>query len=186
MASAFSHALVAVALGESYARSERGWRFWVLLILCSILPDADIVGFAFGIEYGDMLGHRGLTHSLAFALLTGCLVVLLAYKDVAPFSKRWWALSLLFFVVTASHGLLDAMTNGGLGVAFFSPFDGTRYFLPWRPIEVSPIGIDPFFSSRGVEVLKSEMVWIWIPSLFFMLIVRSSRRLLGTHRVQRR
>jgi inner membrane protein len=52
------------------------------------------------------------------------------------------------FLATASHGVLDAMTDGGLGVAFFSPFDNRRYFLPWRPIVVSPISIARFFSGR--------------------------------------
>jgi len=74
------------------------------------------------------------------------------------------ALWIYFFVATASHGFLDAMTNGGLGVAFFSPFDNTRYFLPWRPIVVSPISVTRFFSDRGVAVLHSELLWIWIPA----------------------
>ena len=62
------------------------------------------------------------------------------------------------------------MTNGGLGVAFFSPFDNDRYFLPWRPIRVSPIGITRFLSIRGIVVLKSEMLWIWLPSIFLVLL----------------
>jgi hypothetical protein len=28
---------------------------------------------------------------------------------------------------------------------------------------VSPIGIAPFFSRYGLDVLISEVVWIWIP-----------------------
>jgi len=43
------------------------------------------------------------------------------------------------------------------------PFSSARYFLPFRPIEVSPISIVAFFTSRGVEVLKSEFMWIWVP-----------------------
>ena len=60
--------------------------------------------------------------------------------------------------------MLDAMTNGGLGVAFFSPFDTTRYFLPFRPVEVSPIGVREFFTGRAWNILISEMKWIWIPA----------------------
>jgi len=56
------------------------------------------------------------------------------------------------------------MTDGGLGVAFFSPFNNDRYFLTWRPIRVSPIGIGRFFSDRGLAVLQSELLWIWLPS----------------------
>jgi len=56
------------------------------------------------------------------------------------------------------------MTDGGLGVAFFSPCDNQRYFLPWRPIHVSPIGAGRFFTHRGLEVLQSELLWIWLPA----------------------
>lgn len=81
-----------------------------------------------------------------------------------------WKLALLLFVITTSHGLLDAMTNGGLGVAFFSPFDRERYFLPWTPIQVSPIGAGGFFSQRGLEVIRSEMVWLWGPLMLLAAI----------------
>jgi len=66
-----------------------------------------------------------------------------------------WNASLLF-LTTASHGFLDAMTNGGLGIAFFSPFDPTRYFFPWKPILVSPIGLGRFLSQRGAAVLAAK------------------------------
>ena len=62
------------------------------------------------------------------------------------------------------------MTTGGLGVAFFSPFSQSRYFLPWRSILVSPIGVEPFFSRYGLRVLWSEVVWIWIPSAVLALL----------------
>jgi hypothetical protein len=34
---------------------------------CSTIPDLDVMGFRFGIHHGDFWGHRGFTHSLAFA-----------------------------------------------------------------------------------------------------------------------
>jgi inner membrane protein len=70
---------------------------------------------------------------------------------------------LFFFVVGASHGILDAMTNGGRGIALLSPFSNHRYFLPWTPIEVSPLGVRAFISQRGLTVMKSEILWIWMP-----------------------
>lgn len=83
---------------------------------------------------------------------------------------------MLLFVITASHGVLDAMTNGGLGVAFFSPFDRTRYFLPWTPIQVSPIGAGSFFSSRGLEVIWSEIVWLWSPTIIVGIVLYTLAR----------
>jgi inner membrane protein len=64
----------------------------------------------------------------------------------------------------ASHPLLDMATSGGLGCALFWPFDEQRYFLPWRPLTVSPIG-GGFFSEWGLRVLLQEIVWVWIPAL---------------------
>lgn len=114
-----------------------------------------------GIRYGDLWGHRGMTHSLLFAAV---IAVVMAFR-FAPARPELWKLMLLLFVITASHGVLDAMTNGGLGVAFFSPFDTSRYFFPWTPIQVSPIGASRFFSIRGMDVLWSEIVWIWGPAI---------------------
>ena len=128
-----------------------------------MLPDADVIGFASGIDYGDLFGHRGLSHSLLFAAAWSSVVVLWEYRRVKKGCKEWWTLLGLFFMATASHGVLDAMTNGGLGVAFFSPFNTTRFFLPWRPINVSPIGVGRFLSHRGAAVIISELLWIWLP-----------------------
>ena len=178
MASVFTHALVGVALGRIFRfEGETRARFWILSAACAVLPDADVVGLFFGIRYGDAFGHRGFSHSLLFALLSACLVVLVFFRAPVPHDhvdtdaeaaaavrKRVkLRLILYFFLVTASHALLDALTNGGLGVAFFAPFDPTRYFFPFRPVEVSPIGISSFFSSWGLAVIRSELLWIWLP-----------------------
>ena len=88
----------------------------------------------------------------------------------------WWLLIAHFFLVTASHGVLDAMTDGGLGIAFFAPFDNSRYFLPWRPVMVSPIGVAPFFSHYGLDVLISEFVWIWLPVGVSLLTAKMLRQ----------
>lgn len=130
--------------------------------VCPVLPDLDVIGFGFGIRYGDFWGHRGFTHSLAFAALLAA-VVLLGFKRDLPTPSRL-SLWTYLFLATASHGFLDAMTDGGLGVAFFSPFDNHRYFLPWTPIRVSPIGFRSFFTDYGLAVLESELLWIWLPS----------------------
>jgi inner membrane protein len=125
--------------------------------LLTILPDADVAAFALGIPYEHMLGHRGLTHSIAFALVTALLGTLAL--RVRPHAEPTFAFLLL---CALSHPLLDALTNGGLGVAFFAPFSNHRYFSPWTPIQVSPIGAG-FFSARGLVTVKSELLWVWLP-----------------------
>jgi inner membrane protein len=178
MASAFSHAFAAVALGKAATGNRMSWRFWTLLAASAVLPDADVIGFAFGIRYEDMLGHRGLTHSLIFALVWALVVVWCEFKQVQRFSRKWWGIFTLFFVVTASHGVLDAFTDGGLGVAFFAPFSSVRYFFPWHPIEVSPISVREFFTQWGGAVLRSELKYIWLPGAILWLSAWIFRKLL--------
>lgn len=174
MASAISHAIAAVGIGAVFYRRPMPRHVWMAGIACSVLPDLDVIGFRFGIRYSDFWGHRGFTHSLAFAALLATAVSLGSGWILLP--VRRFSLFIYLFLATASHGLLDAMTDGGLGVAFFSPFNNHRYFLAWRPIRVSPIGITRFFSPRGLAVLKTEMLWIWLPSIFIVLLVIALNR----------
>jgi len=163
MASVFSHAVAALGIGACLFKPRTPKRVWLIGAVCSVIPDLDVIGFRFGVPYGDFWGHRGFTHSLVFAALLASVVVLLAFREVVQGLSRF-ALWAYFFLATASHGLLDALTNGGLGVAFFSPFNNTRYFLPWTPIQVSPIGASRFFGHRGLEVVESELLWICLPA----------------------
>jgi inner membrane protein len=169
VASAISHAVAALSIGACFYNPRIPKKVWVIGAICSVVPDIDVIGFHFGIHYGDFFGHRGFTHSLFFAAILAGAATLLCAAHGLPGMSRLLAWS-YFFLAMASHGVLDAMTDGGLGVAFFSPFDNRRYFFPWRPIHVSPIGFERFFSYRGVEVLKTEFLWIWIPAAILTVI----------------
>jgi inner membrane protein len=178
MASVFGHALTAVALGNSYPKRMTGWKFWTLGIICSILPDADVISFHFGIAYDSFWGHRGFSHSLLFAFIVGLAISFLFFNKKA-FTLEGLGYVLFFSLCTASHSILDALTNGGLGVAFFSPWDNTRYFFPWRPIAVSPIGVGNFFSQWGKRVLLSELIWIGIPGTIYIILNKAIQKLLS-------
>lgn len=178
MPSVISHTVVAVASGVALAPQDVPARFWIVAIACSVIPDMDSVGFFFGIPYHHFFGHRGFFHSPFWAFLMSLFVVGLFFHDAKLFTARWFFYALFFFLVSASHGILDAFTSGGLGIALLSPFDGTRYFFPWAPIEVSPIGIRPFFSRWGLSVLMSELFWVWLPSFFFAIGGRLIRYML--------
>ena len=174
MASVFSHPAVALGLGPMFA-SKVEHRVWVLGAACSVAPDLDVIGFHYGIPYGDLFGHRGITHSLPFAALMAFACAGALFRSPAWRGRRV-AIGAFLFLCMASHGFFDAMTNGGLGIAFFAPFQDRRYFLPWRPLEVSPIGTYGFFGPRGVRVLKTELVWVWLPCLALGLAASIARR----------
>lgn len=128
------------------------------LAALSLLPDVDVVTFRLGIPYSHPLGHRGMTHSPAFAVLVG----LAAYLALRMRGRPALGDALLATLVVASHGVLDAMTSGGLGVEFLWPADPHRFFLPWRFIPVAPIGAR-MLSIRGLSVLLTEAV-LFLPA----------------------
>jgi inner membrane protein len=175
LASVFSHAAAALSIGTCFYHPGIPKRVWVTGALCSVAPDLDVIGFRFGIRYGDFWGHRGFTHSLIFAALLSTVAVGVAVRSRLPSFSRpsMWA---YFFLATASHGLLDAMTDGGLGGAFLAPFGNRRYFLPWTPIRVSPIGFGRFFTLRGLAVIQGELLWIWLPAGLLAALVWVLRR----------
>jgi len=167
MATIISHASAAVAVGLVYPSETKSRAFWDYVVLCSILPDADVVGFVLGVQYGDFLGHRGFTHSLTFAALLGLAVAYFIFPEERTPTRRFWKLAGFFAFVTATHGLLDTITDGGMGVALFSPFNLNRYFAPWTPVFVSPIGLREFLDDHGAVVFISKSRHIWLPFISY-------------------
>ena len=155
------HVAEGLAAGRLHA-SERPWPAMLGFSALSLLPDLDVVAFAFGVPYEHPLGHRGASHSLLVALALGALCVPLAR---AP--ARRLRLGLLAAGVAASHGLLDTLTDGGLGAALLWPFDDARLFAPLRPIPVAPIGAG-MLSARGLYVLAVEAL-MFAPLLLYAL-----------------
>ena len=119
----------------------------------------NVLAFRLGIPYADELGHRGFSHSLAFALAVA-VVGVAAHR---PLRSRPLTVLTFLFVVTASHGLLDALTDGGLGVAFLWPLSPERFFAPFRMIRVAPLSWHRLLSARGAAVAISELLWVWLP-----------------------
>jgi len=174
MPTIITHGLFAISLAHVFKDSSLPPRFWVLAVACSMLPDLDVISFSLGVKYGDFWGHRGFSHSLAFALAASLIIVLLAFfqEKYRPLRLR---LVLFFSLVTASHGLFDAMTNGDLGIAFFAPFDNSRYFLPYRPIQVSPIGLHDLLKWGDWRILSNEIKWIVLPSFVLLMLSMTIR-----------
>ena len=169
MASVFGHAILAASSGVVLPKVLRKPKLIILGVLCSIFPDADVLGFRYGIRYGDLWGHRGMTHSILFGLLFGLVISLLFFYSYKNKDKLIVWAYLSFCAI--SHGILDGFTTGGMGVAYFSPFDTERYFLPYRVIRVSPLSISRFFDDWGWRVIESEAFWIGIPSVLFVVLV---------------
>jgi inner membrane protein len=161
--SVFTHAVAGLSLGACFLKPDTPKVVFALGAACAVVPDLDVTGLAVGFGLDHPLGHRGFSHSVAFAVLLAAGLAWASRRRAGP-SIGVGLLWLYFFACTISHGLLDALTNGGRGVAFLAPFSEQRYHFPVRPIEVSPLGVREFFTERGVTIMANELVWVWLPS----------------------
>ncbi len=169
MPTIFTHAAIPIAMTAAAGRHRIPLPITSAGCLLAMLPDFDVMAFRMGIPYEADWGHRGATHSIFLAL-----TVTLAVAAVWPKARR--SIALLFLALSmASHGLLDMLTDGGLGVSYLWPFSTHRFFAPWQPIRVSPIG-SGFFGWRGLETLKSEAMWVVVPCMVTVAIAVILRR----------
>jgi len=169
MATIYTHAVVGIGIAQLYMPPRRFWLYCTLAAFLAVVPDLDSFSSA---AYGSMLGHRGFTHSLAFALWVGLFTASLTFRFLGA---NFWISSLMFFAAMASHGLLDAMTSGGANIPFFWPASDQGYGN-WGPIPLSDLGFqlpDP----RRSRALRSELLWIWLPTIAFMATMTISRRI---------
>lgn len=170
MATIMTHGIVGYTIARLCVRKPVSGIFWALTFLAPMLPDLDVIGLKyFGINYHECFGHRGALHSIFvafFAALT-LLMILKILTRIQGFQLNkdcFWA----FFLGISSHGMLDALTNGGLGVAIFWPANCSRYFFPVRPIEVSPLTLSRFFE-QGLFIMKNELYYVWSFCLVILL-----------------
>jgi inner membrane protein len=173
MPTILTHPAVPLALALGTGSGLTPPRLLVAGVLCSSLPDVDSLGFWAGVPYASLFGHRGFTHSLFFAMLVAAVGCAAA---PALGASRAWAFTFLA-VSTGSHGLLDTFTNGGLGIALLSPFSNQRFFAPWRPIPVSPIGVHGLASSHGLSLFSAELLLVWCPCLCLGLVGFLARKM---------
>jgi inner membrane protein len=160
MASAITHFVVGASLALPALESEIGtvlpkWAISVSAGLLAVAPDFDTLAMGlFGVPYNSFFGHRGFFHSPFFLVISSAILAATVarghpWRVTARLAAMWGGCAI-------THPLLDAMTDGGLGVMLMFPISTARLFLPWRPIHVSPLSILRFFDNAGY-ILRSEL-----------------------------
>ena len=161
MPTILTHAAVPLAIAAVAGSRHISGRLLIAGVVASMLPDVDLLVFPLAKAYSSQFGHRGFSHSLAFAAVVGAIAC-----ACSPWLRATRLATFLFVALScASHGLLDMLTNGGKGVIYLWPFTQERYFWPARVIQVSPFSFDRFLGPEGVAVIVTELRWIWLPAL---------------------
>jgi inner membrane protein len=167
MATIYTHTVVGLGLGKLLTSRRLPALFWVLAGLLPIVPDFDSFSSS---AYGSMWGHRGFTHSLCFAFGIGLVA---AGAASCYLRLSFWPLLGFFFLITASHGGLDALTDGGFGIPFFWPFSFHRYG-PYGPIHVADIGFE-IPDPRVSRSVRTELLYVWLPMTVLVGLVMMCR-----------
>jgi inner membrane protein len=142
MPTILTHPAIPLTLGLGLGNTIVPGRLLAAGAVASIVPDLDVIALRFGVSYASEFGHRGFSHSLLFAVL----VALVGAGAWRQFQTSYWRACCFLFIATASHGVLDAFTNGGFGVAFLWPWSHQRFFFGPQVLEVSPLTLSRFLS----------------------------------------
>lgn len=173
MPTILTHPAIPLALGLGLGSRIVSGRLLLAGVAAAVLPDLDVLAFRLNVAYSHVLGHRGFSHSAIFALALAVLALLLAPQ----LRSSRLAAFVVVGLAAVSHPLLDMVTNGGLGVALWWPWSAERFFAPWQVIEVSPLSLQRFLGAKGLAVIKSELLWVWLPALLSGLMLLTLRRL---------
>jgi inner membrane protein len=165
------HVAVGMLAGRFYADRCEGGALGpsLVFIALSMAPDLDVIAFPLGIPYEAEFGHRGASHGLITGLLLGALFAggwarlrIACRLPAAPTLA-----AVLGALAAASHGLLDTVTYGGLGVALAWPFALERFHAPFRLFPAVPIGIH-FLSAEGLRCVLIELAYFF-PAILWAL-----------------
>ncbi len=133
--------------------------------LLGAVPDLDLIGRLFGVApTACILGHRGLMHSLPFAVLVGGIA---AYAVGSECRGRAKAGAILAFTLAiASHPLLDLLTATGPGVALASPFSCARTTVAWHPLDpATPAAHAAALPRKIWHYLRYELLFVMLPAV---------------------
>jgi len=127
------------------------------------VPDLDVFAVACGTHDLGVFGHRGVSHSLVAAIVLGLASAALAKRLGWPVVRTAVAATL----AVASHGLIDALGEGGRGIPFLWPLSDARFHSPWRVLPDAPRGLK-MLSRPGLVDLAIEFV-VFFPLTAFAL-----------------
>ncbi len=159
MPTVIRHSIFAAGIARWFRFADKR-RLLIASILLAALPDLDTILMGiFG--HDSIFRHRGIMHSFLFAALSASSATYLFWRKGWIQPADVWKLLALFFVFAVSHPLLDGFSTGGhIGVAFFAPFDNTRYVLG-DLLPLAPLSPAALFTTRGANLFLAEAGMLW-------------------------
>jgi inner membrane protein len=147
-----THVTLGVCVGEILLSKKLGKKALLWGALAQNLPDIDTLAATFVPADQDLLIHRGITHSLIFALIVGLALAFAAKKIHFKTYMSFAGLAFFFCFQLCLHDLLDTCTSYGTGL--LEPFSHHRFSI--NLIYVA----DPLFT---ISLLVAALMLIFKP-----------------------
>lgn len=112
------------AVGEATLGKKVGNKAILWGAVAGTIPDLDVLAGPFLDTVSRIAFHRGVTHSLSFAILLAPLLAWVIYKMYHGREANWREWTKLFFWGLITHPILDSFTS--YGTQFFWPFSDYR------------------------------------------------------------
>lgn len=147
MPTPITHAAVGFAIGAWSQTGRPTRRLCLAAAACAALPDIDFFGWP--------VAHRGLTHSLAFALVAAVVATVVLFRG----EQRS---ALVLGLALLSHSCLDALSTYSFGIAFFAPFSAERYRFVWTPLGDPRGELAGQLVQEAIVVLAPAILIAWL------------------------
>jgi inner membrane protein len=150
-----THIAIGSCIGEIMLGKKAGKKAILWGLIAASLPDIDAVAGLFLNLPEELIAHRGITHSLLFALLAPLPLTLLCRRLYPRLDIKKPVLYLFFILQILLHDLLD--TCNAYGTGLFEPFSPARF--SFNTLYVA----DPLFS-----------IWPIIAAIFVIFLRKHS------------
>lgn len=164
--------VLGIAVAEVCAGKELKNRGFLYGAILGTIPDLDVIVGKFLTPLDGIMIHRGLSHSLVFALLSSLLfgwLIAKIEKTRISFKTAYW----LSFWCLITHVLLDMFTTWGTQILWPLPY---RYSLNTifviDPLYTVPLLISLIFVWRAKEITRRQKyvrIGLYISSTYLAL-----------------
>lgn len=170
-----THVVLGACIGEAMLGKKLGRKAMLWGALAQSLPDIDFLASIWLKTTDDLLAHRGITHSLFFALLASLLLATIAERWHRPHNIPYKRYFLFFLAELLTHLFIDSFN--AYTIALFAPFSYQRFTFNTIFVADPLFTIVPLCAAIALLLLKRKAAgrkawWragIVVPAIYLLL-----------------
>ena len=148
-----THIVLGACIGEVVAGKKLGKKALLIGALAQSIPDIDFITTFWLSDSKDIVAHRGITHSILFAVAATFFFAWLFRFFFRKLKLSWSTWLLLFGLNIFTHILIDGFNAYGIG--WFEPFSHRRFSFHVLFVADPLFSIWPFLACMALLTLKT-------------------------------